>query len=175
MNTLWAPWRMDYVGKKKAKSCLFCRAWREERDEENLVLFRGKVTFVIMNRFPYNNGHLMVAPRRHITDFEAFAEEEVKEFVTLMKGCLRVLKATFRPEGFNIGINLGVAGGAGFPHLHLHVVPRWKGDTNFMPVLSETKVIPQHLGETYKRLFPAFGRLASNGARRKGGPKGEMV
>jgi len=171
MKTLWAPWRMDYVGRKKANICVFCQTLKEDLDEKNLILFRGERAFVIMNRYPYNNGHLMVAPKRHITDFEALNEEEGKEFLALLKRSLSALKSTFRPEGFNVGINLGVAGGAGFAHLHLHIVPRWKGDTNFMPVLAETKVVPQHLRETYERLRPVFGPSASEKARRKGGLK----
>lgn len=170
MDKLWAPWRMEYVGRKKAEGCLFCRTWKEGRDEENLVLYRGEAAFVILNRFPYNNGHLMVAPKRHMSGVEALTEAEGKEILALVKVSLRALKSIFRPEGFNLGINLGVAAGAGFPHLHLHVVPRWKGDTNFMPVLSETKVVPEHLGETYRRLHPVFGRFASREAARKGGP-----
>jgi len=171
MKSLWAPWRMDYILGKKKGGCIFCSKPTEDRDEENLILFRGRVAFVMMNKFPYNNGHLMLVPKRHCSGFEELNDRELQELFDLMKTSVRVLKSTLRPHGFNIGINIGVAGGAGVAHLHFHIVPRWTGDTNFMPVLGETKIIPQYLEETYKKLRFAFENLLPKEGRQKGGPR----
>jgi ATP adenylyltransferase len=168
MNYLWSPWRMDYIRKEKPEGCIFCRGLEENKDEDNLILLRGEKAFVVMNRFPYNNGHLMVLPRRHCVDLEALNDEESYEFFELLKISPRILTAILHPEGFNIGLNIGKAGGAGEEHLHFHVVPRWLGDTNFMPALGETKIIPEYLEETYRKLQPGFKDCWE---RRQGGRK----
>jgi len=165
MKSLWAPWRMDYILGEKEEGCFFCRKPVEDQDEESLILFRGEEAFVVMNKFPYNNGHLMLAPKRHCIDLEELTDRESKELFDLMKTSLRVLKSTLRPHGFNLGINIGTSGGAGEAHVHFHVVPRWTGDTNFMPVLGETKIIPQYLQETYKKLRSAFENLVPEKGR----------
>ena len=162
MKTLWAPWRMEYIrsaGKPEGKKgCLFCRLRRSKKDEDNLVLLRDETGMVVMNRYPYNNGHLMVAPNRHVADFGKLSDIEVTGLFRLVQRSLDVLRAELSPEGYNIGMNLGRAAGAGVAgHLHVHVVPRWTGDSNFMPVVAETKVIGEHLHETYCRLKRRFG------------------
>ncbi|MFQ5691718.1 MAG: HIT domain-containing protein [Nitrospinota bacterium] len=164
MKHLWAPWRMTYVsGEDSEEGCFFCRKLAEEgRDFENRVLYRSDLAFVIMNAFPYSNGHLMVSPRRHTGDFLGLDGDETAELMSLTQRCVRVLNDALHPHGFNIGLNLGEAAGAGVAdHLHLHIVPRWKADTNFMPVLADVKVIPDHLSNTYellKRSFEKDGR-----------------
>jgi len=157
MEQIWAPWRMEYIGREKSTDCIFCTLPREERDEENFILHRGDGFFIIMNIFPYNTGHLMVAPYRHAGCVTLFNEKESGEKDRLTQRCVAVLREVLNPEGFNIGINLGKAGGAGFEeHVHVHIVPRWTGDTNFMPVLADTKVHPEHLRSTYAKLKPHF-------------------
>ncbi len=171
MKRLWAPWRMTYIRREKSKGCLFCDKPTEGMDSRNLILFQGRRAFVIMNRFPYNSGHLMIVPRRHCLDFEELERAEVQELFELSRLSLKILKATFRPQGFNIGVNIGRAAGAGEEHLHVHIVPRWAGDTNFMPVLSEAKVVPEYLDETYRRLHDAFEALGRRRKGKKGGRK----
>jgi ATP adenylyltransferase len=169
MKCLWSPWRMDYVLAKKGKGCLFCRILKEENDEENLIVYRGKAAFVMMNRFPYNNGHLMILPRRHHVDLAALNAGESEEIFFLLERSTRVLGESLQPHGFNVGINIGRAAGAGVSHLHLHIVPRWNGDTNFMPVVGEAKVIPETLLNTYHRLqqaFQAMSKKSRKGERR---------
>jgi len=129
----------------------------EDRDEENLILFRGERSFIIMNRYPYNNGHLMIAPNRHVGDLLQLSDDELIELVKMVKLAVKALKSEYNPDGFNIGLNLGRAAGAGLEdHLHIHVIPRWVGDTNFMPIISETKTIPELLTESYSRLKKYF-------------------
>jgi len=129
----------------------------EDRDEENLILFRGERSFIIMNRYPYNNGHLMIAPNRHVGDLLQLSDDELIELVKTVKLAVKALKSEYNPDGFNIGLNLGRAAGAGLEdHLHIHVIPRWVGDTNFMPIISETKTIPELLTESYSRLKKYF-------------------
>ncbi len=154
MERLWAPWRMRYVaGAAKSEGCIFCEKWRGDADAENLVLLRGEECFAILNLFPYNNGHLMVVPVRHVADIVDLTASEQAEMFRLMQRMVCVLRETMSPHGFNIGFNLGRAAGAGIAdHLHLHVVPRWSGDTNFMPVLDATRVISEALEETYRKL-----------------------
>ncbi|MSS73526.1 MAG: HIT domain-containing protein [Candidatus Latescibacteria bacterium] len=154
MERLWAPWRMRYVtGAAKSDGCIFCEKWKSDADDENLILFRGEECFAILNLFPYNNGHLMIVPIRHVADVTDLTASEQAEMFRLMGRMVGVLRATMSPQGFNIGINLGRAAGAGIAdHLHLHVVPRWNGDTNFMPVLGDTRVISEALEETYQKL-----------------------
>ena len=158
---LWAPWRMEYLSNDpsapKATGCVFCNALEKSEDRENLILFRGESAFVILNKFPYNNGHLMVIPNRHTADYLSFSEAEFVEMHQLMQTGVEALKQALHPCGFNMGMNLGSAGGAGIrEHLHMHIVPRWTGDTNFMPVIAEVKAMPQHLMTSYDQLKPHF-------------------
>ena len=150
---LWAPGRLEYVSKAdEEEGCVFCRAL-EGDDEEGLVVRRGERAFVLLNKFPYSSGHLMVAPMRHVGEFGELEPDEVAEIHALAARGIDALKSTYRPEGFNLGWNLGRVAGAGVvDHVHLHVVPRWSGDTNFMPVLADVKMIPEHLAESRRRL-----------------------
>ncbi|HBW15641.1 MAG TPA: HIT family hydrolase [Desulfovibrio sp.] len=164
METLWAPWRIDYILGPKPDSCVFCLPEHTGEDKARLILYRGRYNFVIMNKFPYNNGHLMVTPYRHVMDLAALAPEEAHECMDLIQSCVRILKGRFNPQGINVGLNLGEAAGAGIrEHLHFHLVPRWNGDSSFMAVMNETRVIPEHLSSTYKALKPHFDRLAADG------------
>ncbi len=158
MKAIMAPWRMAYVMGKKAEGCIFCQ---DSIRDECLVLHEGTRAFITMNRYPYTNGHLLIAPYRHVANFEDLDNEEGKEIFDLAALSVRVLKEVMRPDGFNIGINIGKAGGAGVgDHVHLHVVPRWSGDTNFMTILAETRVVPEDLGKTHENLLPYFKKLA---------------
>ncbi len=152
---------MAYItgeSQEKEKGCIFCLKPRQKQDAKNLIVLRGKETFVIMNLFPYNNGHLMVAPYRHVGELEKLRDSELLEMMDLARKCQRAIAATMRPDGFNLGFNLGRTAGAGIvDHIHLHLVPRWNGDTNFMPVLAGTKVISEGLGRTYRRLRKELG------------------
>ncbi|MFO7995596.1 MAG: HIT domain-containing protein [Dehalococcoidia bacterium] len=153
MEYLWAPWRMEYVQKATASGCILCQKPGEDKDEANLILYRGLHNFIILNAFPYNPGHLMVAPYRHTADLQDLRDEEAKEHLDIIKKGLELLTEVMEPTGFNIGLNVGRVAGAGIAeHLHTHIVPRWGGDTNFMPVLSDTKVIPEALTATYRKL-----------------------
>lgn len=155
MERLWAPWRFEYITSARAGAdgCIFVELPAQQDDRKNLILFRGKTAFVIMNAFPYNNGHLMVAPYKHTSEMNDLDDEELLEIQTLIRDCIRWLRKAYKPEGFNIGANLGRAAGAGIEgHLHWHVVPRWAGDTNFMPVVGEVRVLPQSLEESYDTL-----------------------
>jgi len=157
MQQLWAPWRMSYITNAKEEGCIFCNREHEGNDRERLVLHRGKHTIVMLNKYPYNNGHLMVAPKRHVASLEDLKPEEANDLMAAIQRCCVLLKKTLSPQGFNIGANLGKVAGAGIEdHIHLHIVPRWQGDTNFMPILAETRVIPEHLAETYNRLSQVF-------------------
>ena len=151
---LWAPWRMEYIETvDRTPECIFCQKWKEDRDEENLILLRGKRCFIILNRFPYNNGHIMVVPVQHTAELDALSDGERLGLRILVEEAISALKAVMGPDGFNIGMNLGRTAGAGIDeHLHLHVVPRWNGDTNFMPVVGGTKVISEALQNTYQKL-----------------------
>ncbi len=169
MDYLWAPWRMEYILGKKKRGCFLCKKLKEKTNKERLVLYQGQHVFVIMNKFPYTNGHLMVVPNRHCLNLEQLNTEESKELFELLKVSVRALKASLHPHGFNIGMNIGKMGGAGEDHLHLHIVPRWAGDTNFMPVLGETRVISEYLEETYEKLRSAFGDSLRKKGVRKGG------
>jgi ATP adenylyltransferase len=171
MKYLWAPWRMDYILEGKQKSCIFCKKPKERKDKENLILYQNQYAFVMMNKFPYNNGHLMVIPKRHCLDLEQLDDKEFRELSHLLKASTQILKRSLHPHGFNIGINIGKVGGAGEEHIHFHIVPRWTGDTNFMPVLSETKIIPEYLEETYQKLHSAFKGLLERRQKSKGGRK----
>jgi len=154
---LWAPWRVEYIRSEKETECFLCRMFSECGDRENLILFRGTTCVVLMNRYPYNSGHLMVAPFRHIAELDDRTPEEILEMETLTAKAVTVLREVMAPQGCNIGINLGVAAGAGLEdHLHQHIVPRWIGDTNFMPVMSDTRVVPEALLTTYDLLATEF-------------------
>ncbi len=160
MENIWAPWRMDYILNDKENSCIFCDKSKENEDKKNLILLRKNLCFVIMNLYPYNNGHIMIAPYRHIGNVTEANREESLEIFETMQDCVKVLEKTFKPEGFNIGINLGRVAGAGIKdHVHLHIVPRWEGDTNFMPVLADVRVIPEHISKTYNTLKERFSQL----------------
>lgn len=160
MERLWAPWRMAYIEVKKPVGCIFCTKPESGNDREELILYRGEHCFVIMNLFPYNNGHLMVAPYRHTADVVGLTDEEQVEMMRLTRFCVRVLTEAFQPDGFNLGMNLGQVAGAGIAdHLHMHIVPRWSGDSNFMPVVGETKVLPEMLGVTYDKLLEVIQGL----------------
>ena len=159
MERLWAPWRLEYVAAAdQQEGCVFCLAEAGD-DEERLVVHRGERAFVLLNRFPYASGHLMVAPRRHIGEFSELDDDEALELHRLAEQGLAALAATYRPHGYNVGWNLGRIAGAGIAdHVHMHVVPRWAGDTNFMPVLADVKVLPEHLSETRRRLAAGWRR-----------------
>jgi len=157
MKHLWAPWRIDYITSPKIEGCFLCRYFAETRDQDNLILARGPTCAVVMNRYPYTGGHLMVCPYRHISTPTEMNEAEMLEMMRWMVTCTEILKQHLRPEGFNIGINLGDAGGAGLKdHLHLHIVPRWIGDTNFVSAIGDVRVVPQALEALYMELRPAF-------------------
>jgi ATP adenylyltransferase len=161
MERLWSPWRLVYVtGTGSAEGCIFCDACtRPERDD--LVLIRGTSCYVILNLYPYNNGHLMVVPNRHVATLAATTTEEQVELMRLTRHAEMALAEAYAPQGINVGINLGRPAGAGVvDHLHIHLVPRWTGDTNFMSVVGNVRVLPEELGETAKRLKPIFERLA---------------
>lgn len=150
---LWAPWRGTFLRQRKPRHCIFCRAKRARRDRAHHVLARGVQAFVMLNLYPYTNGHLMIIPYRHVGRFEKIRPEEWAEMLTLGQEFLRRLRRTVRPHGYNLGLNLGRVAGAGIPgHLHLHIVPRWTGDTNVMPVLANTRIISQSLDELYTLL-----------------------
>ena len=153
MEQLWAPWRAEYILKSKGDGCILCQKNQENSDEANFILHRGQYNFVVLNIFPYNPGHLMVAPYRHTANLADLTEREIIDHFDLIKRSLELLKKVAIPAGFNIGLNLGKVAGAGIrDHIHTHVVPRWEGDTNFMPVLSDTKVVSEALVATYQRL-----------------------
>jgi ATP adenylyltransferase len=158
VERLWAPWRMTYVkGETADEGCVFCTKPPQDRDRENLILTRCSLCYVIMNLYPYNNGHLMVVPYQHVAGFETLGADASAQMWDLCRRSVAVLRKAFNPDGFNIGMNMGRAAGAGIDqHLHLHIVPRWNGDTNFMPVVGETKVISQALSETWGVLQPLY-------------------
>jgi ATP adenylyltransferase len=165
MDHLWAPWRREFVqsaGKKTDAGCIFCTLPAEtgpEADRRNLIVARSASSFAILNRYPYNNGHLMVVPRRHTGEYAALEAPELADLQRLLQIGLRVLEEAYHPGGFNLGMNLGHDGGAGIEgHLHWHLVPRWRGDTNFMPIVGATKVINELLPQTWDALQPLFQR-----------------
>jgi len=153
VERLWAPWRLEYIASADDQTgCIFCAA-SEGDDEEKLVVSRGRRAIVLLNRFPYASGHMMVAPHRHVGEFGELEDEEIVEIHRLASAATGSLAQTYGPQGYNLGWNLGRVAGAGIvDHVHLHVVPRWAGDTNFMPVLADVKVMPEHLAETRRKL-----------------------
>ena len=153
---------MAYIEVPQVKGCIFCEKPKDADDREQLILYRGERCFIIMNLFPYNNGHLMVAPYRHTADLVGLDAEEQAEMMRLTRYCVRVLQEAFQPDAFNIGMNLGKSAGAGIAdHLHMHIVPRWNGDTNFMPVIGETKVLPDALYGTFDKVLAAIQRCGA--------------
>ena len=159
-HRIWAPWRLEYVkdaSKDVEDDCIFCAKPAQESDEENLIVHRGERCFVILNKFPYTNGHLMVAPYEHVGSLPALDSETVAEMMALAQRAMTVLEQTYSPHGYNVGFNQGRVAGAGVEHhIHMHVVPRWGGDTNFMPVLADTRVMPQSLEDSYAALKGKF-------------------
>ena len=157
MEHLWAPWRMEYIKKVDEPGCVFCTKPKEDKDAANLILHRGEHGFVIMNSYPYNSGHLMVVPYRHITDMEKLRDDERNEHFALVSRSIAVLKEALKPDGFNVGMNLGRIAGAGIDqHIHAHIVPRWAGDTNFITVTGDIRVVNEALQDTYKKLVEKF-------------------
>ncbi len=160
MKTMWAPWRIEYILKGKEDRCIFCAALA---DQDDLTLFKGRVTMVTMNKFPYINGHLLVAPIRHIATLDQLDKSEMGDLLATVAQSVGILKTVMKPDGFNVGLNLGKVAGAGVEeHLHFHIVPRWFGDTNALTVFSEVRVIPEHLKATYKNLKKHFKKIDIN-------------
>jgi ATP adenylyltransferase len=158
MEHLWAPWRMEYITEEPRPGCLFCRVINDPGDQDAaLAVWRPEGAIVLLNKYPYNPGHVMVAPHAHVGNLEDLDETQSADLMHALQRATAVLKTALKPEGFNVGANIGRVAGAGMPdHVHLHVVPRWNGDTNFMPVLGEVKVINEHLAQTAAKLSEAF-------------------
>jgi len=158
MDRLWTPWRFEYLRKADQEStCVFCRILEESDDAANLVLFRGRNLFLILNLFPYTSGHLLIAVNRHIASLSEARPEELHAMIELARRCEEALRREYHPSGYNMGFNLGRAAGAGVEHhLHMHIVPRWIGDSNFVSVVGETRVLPEELPTTFQRLQPYF-------------------
>ena len=157
METMWAPWRIEYILKDKDDRCIFCAALE---DQDELTLFKGRTTMVTMNKFPYINGHLLVAPVRHVSALDQLDRSEMGDLLAMVEQSVAILKAVMKPDGFNVGLNLGKVAGAGIEeHLHFHIVPRWFGDTNALTVFGEVRVIPEHIKATYNNLKPHFNKL----------------
>jgi ATP adenylyltransferase len=153
MEKLWAPWRIRYILGPKETGCFLCAKPSESDDRKNLVLVRDRTCYALLNAYPYNPGHLMIAPYKHTGEMADLAENEMADLMILTRRCQQILTKAMKPEGFNIGINLGQCAGAGVPgHIHVHIVPRWNGDTNYMPVLGDTHVLPQALEELWDTL-----------------------
>jgi ATP adenylyltransferase len=159
MKFIWAPWRVEYLQSEKTGECILCQRPKDgkKKDKDNYILYRGNKNYIIMNKYPYTMGHLMIAPYSHVGSLEELSEEERHGHFDIVSRSVEVLKEVFKPVGFNIGINIGSVAGAGVEgHVHTHVVPRWPGDTNFMPVIADVKVVSEALSETYKRLKGKF-------------------
>ncbi len=151
---------MEYIMSDKSRECIFCTGPEAGNDREKKILYRGKCSYVVINIYPYSNGHLMISPYRHVSALNGLNDEELLEIGQLTQKSTTILQEAYSPDGFNIGYNIGKSGGAGFDeHLHAHIVPRWAGDTNFMSVLAETRVQPEHIEDTYRRLLPLFQKL----------------
>jgi ATP adenylyltransferase len=162
MEHLWAPWRMAYINTDAEEpGCIFCTKPARQRDDEDLIAYRGERCFVLLNLYPYNNGHLMVVPYQHVPSIEELDAPTLTELMQTAQLCLRALRKAMNPQGYNMGINQGKVAGAGIAeHLHLHIVPRWNGDTNFMPVLAEVKVMPDYLQNTLRQLRQAIAEVS---------------
>jgi len=161
MRVLWAPWRMTYILKvKEGSKCFFCEAAKSSNDVENRVVYRGEFSIAILNIYPYNTAHIMIAPKRHVSRPDLLSKEEVLDLHKTLKLMIRAIEAEYHPQGFNIGLNIGRVAGAGVEgHMHIHVVPRWIGDSNFMPIIAGTKVIPEDISKTYERLRASIQRV----------------
>ena len=152
LDRIWAPWRIEYIEQPKNDECFICQILKEKKDDKNLILYRGKNALVLLNKYPYIAGHLMVAPIEHIANLEKLTKETNEEIWELTTKTVKLLKKAVSPQGFNIGMNLGAVSGAGLKtHLHVHIVPRWMGDTNFMPIISDTRAISEGLEKTYEK------------------------
>ncbi len=161
MKKIFAPWRYKYIRNPNSENCIFCKAVSSNDDRKSGVLFRGEFSFVIMNKYPYNNGHIMVAPYKHTGNFGEMNENEMLEMSLFLRKWQEVIKKAMKPDGFNLGMNIGRIAGAGFEdHLHYHLVPRWSGDTNFMPIIAETKVVPISIDEAYDILLEAHKEVS---------------
>ncbi len=159
-KTIWAPWRAEFVLGKKEKGCIFCKRLKRKDSVKNLILYRGKRSFVILNKYPYNPGHAMVVPKRHVAHIEKLTAVEAAEFFEVTRLTVKLMKKALKPHSLNIGMNLGRSSGAGIPeHLHMHIVPRWNGDTNFMPVIGLTKIVSVPLEPIYDALKKEFDKL----------------
>jgi ATP adenylyltransferase len=162
MENLWAPWRMAFIAPKTPQSqeCIFCTQPADHRDEEHHILYRGTLCYMMLNLYPYNNGHLMIAPYQHVASIEGLNAAILSELMAQAQLALQALRLVMKPDGFNMGINEGKVAGAGFAdHMHFHIVPRWNGDTNFMPVIADIKVVPEHLDSVYQQLKGALESL----------------
>ena len=161
IERMWAPWRMEYIQSIKQEGCIFCDKPAVKQDRDNLLLFRGETCCVMMNLYPYNNGHLMIAPYEHNHRMEDLPVATLTEIIQLSQKSIKILREVFRAEGFNMGLNEGEIAGAGIAeHIHFHIVPRWGGDTNFMPITGHAKVLVQGLKESYDLLKPYFGKIS---------------
>ncbi len=163
MDHLWSPWRYQYLtDARKLEGCVFCEIAASDRDEENLIVHRGEFNFVVLNRYPYTSGHLMVVPFAHVSQLNAIEEAAATELMKLVRMAETHLRAIYKPDGLNIGMNLGISAGAGIAgHIHMHVLPRWVGDSNFMTTIGETRMLPEELAVTWKRLKAAFSTVQS--------------
>jgi ATP adenylyltransferase len=160
MKTMWAPWRMKYIQGRKNEGCIFCKAISEQ---DELTLYKGSTTLVVLNKYPYINGHMLVAPNRHLSSLEQLSRSEKGDLLETVDQSIAILKAVMHPDGFNVGLNLGKVAGAGVEaHLHFHIVPRWFGDTNAFTVFAEVRVIPEHLKSTYNNLKLYFDKININ-------------
>jgi ATP adenylyltransferase len=163
VKNLWAPWRVEYILGKRLPGCIFCPDYHDQSDEQRLILYRDSLIMVMMNKFPYNNGHLLVTPWRHLSDLAELTADEEKGLMDLIKKSTLALRNVMHPDGFNIGLNIGREAGAGYEeHLHFHIVPRWRGDTNFMAALADIRSIPEHILQTYSKLLPYFRKESAD-------------
>lgn len=161
MKRLYSPWRSEYIQtfkeRKKSKGCLFCKIAKDKNDAKNLIVWRGEKCFVVINRFPYNSGHIMIVPYKHVKDFSKLTDSELGEIMIIAKKCFNAFKEVNNPQGFNFGSNIGTVAGAGITgHIHFHIVPRWDGDTNFMPVLASIKIISEDIDKCFKQFRKVF-------------------
>lgn len=157
MEQIWAPWRIEYIRMEKPAGCILCDKPAEGNDAANFILYRTSQNYIMLNGYPYNPGHLLVAPFRHVPSLEELTQEELHEHIEAVRHGIKVLREVLKPAGFNIGTNIGKVAGAGIDdHVHSHIVPRWQGDSNFMPVIADTRIIPEALADTYKQLANRF-------------------
>jgi ATP adenylyltransferase len=167
MENLWAPWRMAFIEPKttQPQECIFCSQPADHHDAKHHIVYRGPLCFMMLNLYPYNNGHLMIAPYQHVASIEALDAATLSDLMAQVQLALRALRIAMKPDGFNMGINEGKVAGAGFAdHVHFHIVPRWNGDTNFMPVIADIKVVPDHIDSTYQRIKEALDVLLDQGS-----------